>query len=116
MRRRENLTQLKQRLGSVSEEAAAYILGLEQLLAEVDSRDDRLLEQKAETERLRLQVEAAVKREAGLGAEIQSLAGTLAEKERCLAALTQESAQAQARQEEIRRRFKAAETGIFEGI
>ena len=107
MRRRENLTQLKQRLGSVSEEAAAYILGLEQLLAEVDSRDDRLLEQKAETERLRLQVEAAAKREAGLGAEIQSLAGTLAEKERCLAALTQESAQAQARQEEIRRRFKA---------
>lgn len=107
LRRRESLAKLKQRLGSMSEEAAAYILGLEQMLAEVDSRDDRLLEQKAETERLSLQLEAAAKREAGLSAEKQSLAGTLAEKERCLAVLTQESAQAQTRQEEMQRRFEA---------
>lgn len=107
LRRRESLTQLKQRLGPISEEAADYILGLEQLLAEVDSRDDRLLEQKEETERLRLQLEAAVEREAELVAQTQSLVSTLAEKERRIAALTQENAQAKDRQEEMQHEFEA---------
>jgi len=107
LRRRERLAQLKGRLGSMSEEAADYILGLERLLAEVDSRDDRLAEQTAEAERLRRLLEAAEERETGLGAEMQSLEGQLAETEQRLAGLTREQAQAQALQEETRRRFEA---------
>jgi len=106
LRRRESLAQLKGRLGPMSEEAANYILGLEQLLAEVDSRDDRLLEQKAEAERLRLQLEAAEKRAEGLGSEKKALESVVAEKDRHLAGLTREREQAKARQEEMRHRFE----------
>ena len=107
LRRRERLAQLKQRLGSMSEEIASYILGMEQLLAEADSRDERLAQQKAEIERLCRLLEDAAQREAGLGEQIQSLAGTLAQKEQRIGGLTQEIAQAQAHQEEMLQEFEA---------
>ena len=103
LRRRENLAALKERLGPVSEETADYILSLEQMLAE----EEDIAKQKEETEQLRLLLNAAAEREAGLGAQMQALERTLSEKEQSIARLSKEREQAQAAQEEMRNQLDA---------
>ena len=106
--RRQQIAQLKEKLGPLDEKTAAYILSIEKLLEEKDDTKAQLLAQKAVQEQLAQQLEVAKQREQQLGAQQRTLEQAVAQKEQQIRSLTHENQQEAARHQEAMRRQKAA--------
>ncbi len=104
---REKIAALKAQIGPLDGTACQYVLALEQRLARLDSREDRLEEARAQCARLQEQLDGAEKQSGQLVAAKRELEATLAEKDRQHDRLRAENERGKAQQEEAQRRFEA---------